>query len=117
MDSDAIVARIYLKEADHGRGKTLMEGVLNILHDRHRVHGVIVFRGIAGFGNRGEVHAGDILRLTVDSLIVIEFYDEPEVVLAALDLLEGLVLPGHIVYWSASCRDVAEAKGCLRTRV
>jgi uncharacterized protein len=35
--------------------------VLNILRDQHRVHGVVVFRGIAGFGSKGEVHAADIL--------------------------------------------------------
>jgi len=111
MDSEVTVARIYLKEADHGRRKTLMEEILNILHDQHRVHGVVVFRGIAGFGSRGEVHAGDILRLTVDLPIVIEFYDEPKVVMGALQLLEGLVPSGHIVYWAASCRNTLEEKG------
>lgn len=79
-----------------------MEEILNILHDQHRVHGVVVFRGIAGFGSKGEVHAADILRLTVDLPIVIEFYDEPAVTFAAIDLLSGLVPPRHIVHWRAS---------------
>jgi uncharacterized protein len=105
MDDDVIIVRVYLKEADHGRRKTLMEEILNILHDQHRVHGVVVFRGIAGFGSKGEVHAADILRLTVDLPVVIEFYDEPAVALAAIDLLNELVPPGHVVYWRASCRN------------
>ena len=105
MDDEVIIVRVYLKEADHGRRKTLMEEILNILHDQHRVHGVVVFRGIAGFGSKGEVHAADILRLTVDLPIVIEFYDEATVALAAIDLLNEIVPPGHVVYWRASCRN------------
>jgi PII-like signaling protein len=103
MASQVTIARIYLKEADHGRRKTLMEEILNILQDQHRVHGVVVFRGIAGFGSKGEVHAADILRLTVDLPIVIEFFDQPAVVEAAIGLLKGLVPDDHIVHWSASC--------------
>jgi PII-like signaling protein len=105
MDSEVVVVRVYLKETDHGRRKTLMEEVLNILHDQHSVHGVVVFRGIAGFGSKGEVHAADILRLTVDLPIVIEFYDEPAVAMAAMDLLNDVVPAGHIVHWRAFCRN------------
>jgi uncharacterized protein len=105
MDTEVIVVRVYLKETDHGRRKPLMEEILNILHDQHRVHGVVVFRGIAGFGSKGEVHAADILRLTV-----IEFYDEPAVALAAIDLLNGLVSPGHLVHWRASCRNFPQTQ-------
>ncbi len=99
---EVTVVRIYLKETDHGRRKTLMEEILNILHDQHRVHGVVVFRGIAGFGSKGEVHAADILRLNVDLPLVIEFYDEPKVVKAALELLHDLVPADHIVHWRAA---------------
>lgn len=97
------VTRIYLKEADHGKRKTLMEEILNILHDQHRVRGVIVFRGIAGFGSTGEVHAADLLRLTVDLPIVIEFFDEPAVAAAALKFVQELVPPDHLIQWSAQC--------------
>ena len=33
--------------------RILMQEILNILHDQHRVRGVTVFRGIASFGNAG----------------------------------------------------------------
>ena len=105
MDNDITIVRIYLKESDHGRRRTLMEEILNILNEQHKVHGVTVFRGIAGFGSRGTVHAADILRLMVDLPIVIEFYDEPAVVEAAIALLDGLVPPGHLVHWRASCHN------------
>ena len=45
MANDVLMVRIYLSEADHGRRKTLMREILSILHDRHAVQGVTVFRG------------------------------------------------------------------------
>lgn len=104
METEVIVVRIYLSEADHGRRRNLMQEILNILHDQHRVKGVTVFRGIAGFGDTGEVHASDILRLMVDLPLVIEFFDEKTVVYAVLGLLRGLVPDGRIISWQATCR-------------
>jgi PII-like signaling protein len=103
MGSEVMIVRIYLNETDHGRHRSLMEEILNILHDQHRVHGVVVFRGIAGFGSRGEVHAADVLRLAVDLPLVIEFFDRPNVATAALQLLHDLVPAENIVHWRASC--------------
>jgi hypothetical protein len=101
LDEEVMVVRIYLREAEHGRRRSLMQEVLNILHDQHRVQGVIVFRGIAGFGEDGTVHAADLLRLNVDLPLVIEFYDKPAVAEAAIALLDGLVPSGHILSWRA----------------
>ncbi|WP_298353870.1 DUF190 domain-containing protein [Rhodoblastus sp.] len=101
MPDDILIVRIYLSEADHGRRKTLMQEVLTLLQERHAVQAVVVFRGIAGFGAGGEVHAGDILRLNVDLPVVIEFFDAPRVAEAAIALLDDLVPAGHIVSWPA----------------
>ncbi len=101
METEVTIVRIYLSEADHGRRKSLMQEVLNVLHDQHRVRGVTVFRGIAGFGDAGEVHAADLLRVMVDLPLVIEFFDEPKVVTAVLDLLRELVSGHPIVCWNA----------------
>jgi PII-like signaling protein len=78
-----------------------MREIFSLLHNRHAVQGVTVFRGVAGFGPHGEVHADDMLRLTVDLPLVIEFFDEPEVAEAAIHLLDDLVPGGHIVSWPA----------------
>jgi PII-like signaling protein len=97
------VVRIYLTEADHGAHKALRQEILTILHEQHRVRGVTVFRGIAGFGDSGEVHASDILRLKVDLPIVIEFFDRPAIVDEAIKLITKMVPEGRILRWSASC--------------
>jgi uncharacterized protein len=74
------IARIYIKEGDKTESHNLMQEIFKLLHDQHNVHGVTVFRGVAGFGSRGEVHADDLLRLIVHLPLVLEFYDDPEVV-------------------------------------
>lgn len=101
MANHVLMVRIYLSEADHGRRKTLMREILSVLHYRHAVQGVTVFRGVAGFGADGEVHADDMLRLNVNLPLVIEFFDEPEVAQAAIHLLDDMVPEGHIVSWPA----------------
>ncbi len=101
MSDDILMVRIYLSEADHGKRKRLMDEILTLLQERHAVQGVTVFRGIAGFGASGEVRADDILRLSVDLPLVIEFFDETKVVQAAIALLDGLVVNGHIISWPA----------------
>lgn len=103
MNKEITIARIYISEADHGRRKSLMDEIFTLLHDQHQVHGVTVFRGIAGFGTRGEVHSADLLRLTANLPLVIEFFDEPQVVEATLKILNDLVPSGHLVSWRAQC--------------
>jgi uncharacterized protein len=101
MSTDVLMVRIYLSEADQGRRRTSMQQILSALHDRHAVKGVTVFRGVAGFGADGEVHADDMLRLSVDLPLVIEFFDEPPAAEAAIHLLEPMVTQGHMVSWPA----------------
>ncbi len=97
------IARVYLREGDKAHGHNVLHEVFRLLHDEHRVHGVTVFRGVAGFGSHGEVHADDLLRITVHLPLVVEFYDVPEAVAAVLPRLRELVPAGHIVSWQAQC--------------
>lgn len=101
MDAEVIVVRIYLSESEHGKRKTLVQEVLSLLHDQHRVQGVVVFRGIAGFGDSGEVHAADLLRINVDLPVVVEFFDKPDVAEAALKMLDTMIPAKHILCWRA----------------
>lgn len=101
------LVRVYLSEADHGRKGNLLDEIMGVLHDEHRVHGVTVFRGIAGFGSKGVVHSADLLRLTQRLPLVVEFFDEPAVVERALEALGPLIPSGHIVSWAVNCRTQA----------
>jgi PII-like signaling protein len=47
------IARIYIKEGDKIESHNLIQEIFKLLHDQHKVHGVTVFRGVAGSGSRG----------------------------------------------------------------
>jgi PII-like signaling protein len=104
MDKDMTLARIYLREADPGRHKALLAEILAVLRDEHRVHGVTVFRGIAGFGGLGDIHTANLLHLGVHLPLVVEFFDEPDTVAAAIQALGDLVPPDHLTQWTVRCR-------------
>ena len=104
MHKDMILVRIYLSEADQGKRHNLLDEVMELLHDKHRVHGVTVFRGIAGFGAKGVVHSADLLRLAQRLPLVVEFFDEPAVVKDALKALDELLPSGHIISWPVTTR-------------
>lgn len=93
---DVTMVRIYITE-----GEKLMKRLLAKLHDDERVRGVTVFRGIAGFGRSGVMHSSQLLDLSLDLPIVVEFFDEPHKVDTILQHLKDLVPPGHIVSWPA----------------
>ncbi len=97
------IVRIYIQEGDKYHSHNLLKEIFHTLHNEHKVRGVTVFRGIAGFGSKGEVHADDLLRITARLPLVIEFFDEPERVSAVLPGIEAMVPPGHVVYWNAQC--------------
>ncbi|HET7923104.1 MAG TPA: DUF190 domain-containing protein [Gammaproteobacteria bacterium] len=103
MKGNMTLVRIYLAEADHGRKHNLLEEIMELLHDRHRVHGVTVFRGIAGFGNKGVLHSADLLRLNARLPLVVEFFDMPTVVDAVLPDLAKLIPDTHILSFPVSC--------------
>jgi PII-like signaling protein len=109
-ESEVTFVRIYLHEADHGRRRNLMQEILTSLKEQHRVHGITVFRGIAGVSEDGsEVQAADILRLMVDLPLVVEFYDEPAVAAGVIKTLNGLLTGHSIICWPARVIRVTES--------
>lgn len=103
MTTPVKFVRIYLTEGDKDCNENLYKELFKLLHDNHRVRGVTVFRGIAGFGSKGEVHSSDLLRLNVSLPLVIEFFDDPGVVDPALVDVAEHISPRHIVSWMAQC--------------
>jgi PII-like signaling protein len=90
------VARIYVTE-----GKHLHKAIFSRLHDVEKVHGVTVFRGISGFGNSGKIHSSTLLDLSLDMPVVIEFFDSPERVEAAIEHIKPMIRPGHMLTFPA----------------
>lgn len=99
------MVRIYIREGDKVQGHDLMHQIFTLLHDQYRVLGLTAFRGVAGFGSNGEVHAADLLRLNVHLPLVLEFFDQPARVQEVLPRLRAMVPGGHIVTWNAERSD------------
>lgn len=95
------VVRLYLSEAEKGSHETLVDEILNMLRNQHKVRNVIVSRGIAGEVDSKDVYSDDIIRILVNLPLVIEFSDEPDVIDAVLHLLEGKLGAGRTLLWKA----------------
>lgn len=90
------VARIYVTE-----GKHVYEKIFKRLHDEHKVNGVTVFRGISGFGRSGETHSSELLDISFDLPVVIEFFDKDEKVQAVVDTLDDIIPQCHVITFTA----------------
>ncbi len=99
--SQVEVVRIYLRE-----GESQLEDLLERLKEREHVRGVTVFRGIAGFGDSGEVHTSKFIDLSLDLPLVVEFFDSPEKVDATIEHLKDSVKPNHILRFSATVSEL-----------
>ena len=93
---EVTIARIYTLE-----GHDQLNQALDILRDEEKIMGVTIIRGIEGFGENREVHTSSLLTLSLELPIIIEFYDEPEKVEKAIQVLQSRVDFNHIVSWSA----------------
>lgn len=90
------MVRIYLTE-----GKHQLEALMQRLHDQYQVRGVTAFRGISGFGQSGKMHSSNLLDVSLDLPVIVEFFDEPEKVRQISKELQSIISPGHMVMWDA----------------
>lgn len=94
--NEVTIARIYTIEGhDH------VNQALDILHDEEKVLGVTIIRGIAGFGEDREIHTSSLLTLSLELPLIIEFYDQPEKVEKAIQVLKSRLDLKHIISWPA----------------
>lgn len=96
MKMEVIFVRVYITEADK-----LLNAVMGYLHDEIHVKGVTVFRAITGFGKSGALHSSQLLTMSLDLPLAIEFFDEPDKVAQAIEHLRKMLEPNHIVSWPA----------------
>jgi PII-like signaling protein len=94
---DVMFVRIYLTEAEGN-----LQDLLECLHDKEKVQGVTVFRGISGFGKSGKMHSSSLLDMSLDLPLVVEFFDVPQKVDSILEHIRKDIEPGHIVCWPAT---------------
>jgi PII-like signaling protein len=94
--TEVTVVRLYLNE-----GKAQLENLLKRLHDWEQVKGVSVFRGIAGYGDSGEIHTSKFIDLGMELPLVVEFFDTPDKVEKIMEHIATTVKPGHMLSWPA----------------
>lgn len=92
---DVMMVRVYIMESSH-----LLDKILNYLKSEINVRGVSVFRAIKGFGSAG-THASEFLTLSLDLPLAIEFFDTKDKIEPALEHLNEMVKPEHMVFWDA----------------
>ncbi|QXP84242.1 DUF190 domain-containing protein [Methylococcus sp. ANG] len=96
MSGEVTFVRIYLREGEH-----VMRELVKHLQVTHEIAGLTVFQGTAGIGSDGKLRTASLVDLSLDLPLVVEFFDTPERVEAALaDVVEKYQLR-HVVTWPA----------------
>ncbi len=95
-ESEAVIMRIFLGEADKYDGEVRYKYILNILK-KEGIAGATVFRGIMGYGSSLLIHRASILDISEDLPIIIEAMDTKERIEAFIPKLEDIIPSGHIV--------------------
>jgi len=93
---DVTIVRIYLTE-----GETQLKNLMKRLRDWEKLRGLTVFRGVSGFGESGVIHGSDIVALSLNLPIVVEFFDEEEKINSIIEHIRGQIKTGHMLKWSA----------------
>ncbi len=94
QQESVILVRVYTDEGD-----TNVSSILKKLRQREDVVGATIFRGIAGFGDRGTVHQASLLDLASDLPIVIEFYHKAENCDDVINFVHREIRNAHIICW------------------
>jgi PII-like signaling protein len=92
----ARMMRIYMGEADQWDGEPLYDAILKRLRMMD-ISGATVYRGILGYGAKGETHKEHFFHISRDLPIMIAVIDTPEKIAEALEIVEGMIEDGLIV--------------------
>lgn len=91
--------RVYITESSK-----LLKPILEFLHFEAKVRGVSVFRAVSGYGSTGEHNIG-LVDLSLNLPLAIEFFDEGDKVMKAIEHITTLVKPEHVVFWQAQANE------------
>ena len=92
----AKLLRAYMGEADKWDGEPLYDAIIKKLRMMD-ILGATVYRGILGYGAKGETHKGSFLHISQDLPILISVIETPEKVQEAITAIEGMMQDGLIV--------------------
>lgn len=92
----AKLLRIYIGESEKWHGQPLYMAVLLKAREQGLAGGTVL-RGIAGYGANSVIHTANILRLSEDLPIVMEFVDSAEKIQAFLPALHEMLNEGLIL--------------------
>lgn len=95
-ESNAVIMRIFLGEADRYEGEVKYKYLLNLLKNEG-IAGATVFRGIMGYGSSAHIHSASILDISEDLPVIIEAMDTREKIEAFIPKLEDIIPSGHMV--------------------
>lgn len=96
-DSEQILMRVFVSEADKTDGKALYEVLLKTLRTE-KIAGATVLRGIAGFGAKSHLHKANILSLSQDLPIIIEVIDTQDNLDRVLPKIEEILHEGLVTF-------------------
>jgi len=92
----AKLLRIYLGESDKWNGEPLYDAIVKQLRMMD-IAGATVYRGIMGYGIRGETHKQGFLHMSHDLPVMISVIESPEKINQAIDAIEPMMQDGLIV--------------------
>jgi uncharacterized protein len=90
------IVRVYMMESEHH-----LKAVLKMLHDEMKIRHAQVFRGLEGFEKGGKVHSFQIMSLSLNLPLVVEFFDSPEIADKAAEKIKGIIGEGHVITFTA----------------
>ena len=94
--TEITVVRIYLTE-----GESQLKTLMKRLRDWEKLRGVTVFRGVSGYGESGVIHGSNLVDLSLNMPIVVEFFDDADKIDTILEHLGDEIKPGHMIKWNA----------------
>jgi len=110
LDSEAVMLRIYVGEADKHGHEALYKHLVKLLRERG-VWGATAYRGLMGYGAKSVLHAASPIRLSQDLPVVIEAVDRAEKIDAVLPELDALVKEGLVLTMGVHVRRHAPGPG------
>ena len=108
QEKDAVMLRIFMKEADEWQGKPLYTAILEEAHKEGLAGGTAV-HAISGFGSSNEPR--QMLELASDPSVVVEIVDWEDRAEAFAEKISGMIERGLVttekvrVLWYRSKRD------------